>query len=183
MNTMHQRHRSFQLLMPIFSEKWRHFVAVNVFANHVYNLIKWGKSSQNAVMIKQRIEDSACWIAGISFMSPRYVMRKNLRRTSPGCRGMLCATKTLTFKTRVSAKSLWCKGVLFAWDEYEIVFKPIPSHLALLWHWALEQLSNCQFSLYLYCYLFPFFLFFTCISTCRLTQKFQLNTTSWKTQK
>ena len=82
MNTMHQRHRSFQLLMPIFSKKWRHFVAVNVFANHVYNLIKWGKSSQNAV--KQKIEDSACWIAeiaGISFMSPRYVMRKNLRRT------------------------------------------------------------------------------------------------------
>ena len=53
---MHQRHRSFQLLMPIFSEKWRHFVAVNVFANHVYNLIKWGKSSQNPD--KQRIEDS-----------------------------------------------------------------------------------------------------------------------------
>ena len=44
------------------------------------------------------------------------------------------------------------------------------SHLASLWHWALEQLSNCQFSLYLYCYLFPF-LFFTCISTCRLTQR------------
>ena len=83
-------------------------------------------------------------------------MRKNLR---PGCPGMLCATKTLTFKTRVSAKSLWCKGVLFAWDEYEIFFKPIPSHLASLWHWALEQLSNCQFSLYLYCYLFPFFYF------------------------
>ena len=57
MNTMHQRHRSFQLLMPIFSEKWRRFVAVNVFANHVYNVIKWGKSSQNAV--KQRIEDRA----------------------------------------------------------------------------------------------------------------------------
>ena len=91
-------------------------------------------------------------------MSPRYVMRKNLRRTSPGCPGMLCATKTLTFKTRVSAKSLWCKGVLFAW-EYEIFFKPIPLHLASLWHWALEQLSNCQFSLYLYCYLFPFFYF------------------------
>ena len=148
---MHQRYRSFQLLMPIFSEKWRHFVAVNVFPNHV--LIKWGKSSQNAV--KQRIEDSA---VQVSFMSPRYVMRKNLRRTSPGCPGMLWATKTLTFKTRVSAKSLWCKGVLFAW-EYEIFFKPIPSHLTSLWHWALEQLSNCQFSLYLYCYLFPFFYF------------------------
>ena len=94
-----------------------------------------------------------------SFMSPRYVMRKNLPRTSPGRPGMLCATKTLTFKTRVSAKSLWCKGVLFAWDEYEIFFKPMPSHLASLWHWALEQLSNCQFSLYLYCYLFPFFYF------------------------
>ena len=57
---MHQRYRSFQLLMPIFSEKWRHFVAVNVFPNHVYNLIKRGKSSQNAV--KQRIEDSANFI-------------------------------------------------------------------------------------------------------------------------
>ena len=156
MNTMHQRHRSFQLLMPIFSEKWTHFVAVNVFANHLYNLIKWGKSSQNAV--KQRMEDSACWIPGISFMSPRYVMRKNLRRTSPGCPGMLCATKTLTFKTRVSAKSLWCKGVLFAWDEYEIFFKPIASHLASLWHWALGQLQFL--SLFLFISFFYFSLVF-----------------------
>ena len=73
-------------------------------------------------------------------------------------------TKTLTFKTSVSVKSF---RILFAW-EYEIFFKPIPSYLASLWHWALEQLSNCQFSLYLYCYLFTC-LFFTCISTCRLT--------------
>ena len=57
---MQQGHRSFQLLMPIFSEKWTHFVAVNVFANHVYNVIKWGKSSQSAV--KQRIEDSPNFI-------------------------------------------------------------------------------------------------------------------------
>ena len=50
--------------------KVKTFCSSELFANHVYNLIKWGKSSQNAV--KQRIEDSACWIAGISFMSPRY---------------------------------------------------------------------------------------------------------------
>ena len=71
MNTMHQRHRSFQLLMPIFLEKWRHFVVVDEFANHVYTLIKWGNA------VKQRIEDSACGEveSGISFMSSRYVMR------------------------------------------------------------------------------------------------------------
>ena len=56
-------------------------------------------------------------------------------------------------------------------DEYEIFFKPIASHLASLWHWGLGRLSDCQFSFDLYFYLFPFFLFFTCISTCRLTQK------------
>ena len=165
---MHQRHRSFQLLMPIFSEKWRHFVAVNVFANHVYNLIKWGKSSQNAV--KQRIEDSTCGKRKLNrchfIHEPAIcdVQKTSAKRFSavkcePGLPPFPTVTKTLTFKTRVSAKSLWCKGVLFAWDEYQIFFKPIASHLASLWHWALGQLSNCQFSFYLYFYLFPFFIF------------------------
>ena len=93
-----------------------------------------------------------------SLMSPRYVMRKNLRRTSPGCPRMLCATKTLTFKTRVSANSLWCKGVSFAWDEYEIFFKPTASHLASLWHWALGQLQFL--SLFLFISFFCFSLVF-----------------------
>ena len=100
----------------------------------------------------------------------RLARGKDALRCCPTFSSFPTVTKTLTFKTRVSAKSLWCKGVLFAWDEYQIFFKPIASHLATLWHWALGQLSNCQFSFYLYCYLFPF-LFFTCISTCRLTQR------------
>ena len=80
-------------------------------------------------------------------------------KCEPGLPPFPTVTKTLTFKTRVSAKSLWCKGVLFAWDEYEIFFKPIASHLASLWHWALGELSNCQFSFYRHFYLFPSFYF------------------------
>ena len=50
------------------------------------------------------------------------------------------------------------------------IFQTTTFTLSLALTLSLEQLSNCQFSLYLYCYLFPF-LFFTCISTCRLTQR------------
>ena len=116
-------------------------------------------------------------------LETRLARGKDALRCYPTFSSFPTVTKTLTFKTGVSAKSLRSKGVLFAWDEYEIFFKPIASHLASLWHWGLGQLSDCQFSFYLYFYLFPFFLFFTSISTCMLTRKFQLNTTSWKKQK
>ena len=90
----------------------------------------------------------------------RLARGKDALRCCPTFSSFPTVTKTLTFKTRVSAKSLCSKGVLFAWDEYEIFFKPIASHLASLWHWGLGQLSDCQFSFYLYFYLFPFFIIF-----------------------
>ena len=65
----------------------------------------------------------------------------------------------------IKSKILITKGI--SWPVSSDKWK---APLASLWHWALEQRSNCQFSLYLYCYLFTF-LFFTCISTCRLTQR------------
>ena len=67
----------------------------------------------------------------------RLARGKDALRCCPTFSSFPTVTKTLTFKTRVSAKSLRSKGVLFAWDEYEIFFKPVASHLASLWHWGL----------------------------------------------
>ena len=85
---------------------------------------------------RSAIGQASCLISARSVAIRISLLKWAQRKIAP-----LQVSKTLIIKTRLSAKPLLWKWVLFAW-ELKVVFISIASHLASLWNRGLGQLGN-----------------------------------------